>query len=165
MKKIVILCICAFAHLYGISSGFVAGALVKTLDGFIAIEQLNEHDIISVLGEDGVYTRKAVVIKSTCYVDHIVKLCIEDDEILLAGLKQEFLKFGDTKWTFAEDLVVGDQLLTSRGYVTIRGIKICACETDLHWLSVLEVANFYVSKYEIVVRDTNIFRHNVRDIS
>jgi hypothetical protein len=136
-----------------IEGGFSVGTRVKTLEGYIPIEQIKVGNKVASYNPQGQLVSGEVtqVIQKT--VDKLISIK-SDKETLLVTSDQRFYDPIDKKWVKAEDLTVDQVLFTSsHQFVDIKDVKVIQGQTTVYDISVKDHHNFYIADQEILVHN------------
>lgn len=147
-----ILIIALFFTTFLFGEGFVAGTLLKTADGYMAIEELREGDSVVCRDEEGNNT--IGVITGYCYheASHIVVLYFEHTSVICAQDQLLFLQ--GIGWQEAKNLAVGDTVINYAGEVcVVSAIEMCDAVKRIYDITVEDHHNFYVAELDILVHN------------
>jgi len=136
------------------TEGFLAGTLIKTVSGYVPIEQLIIGDIVvSYDHKNNCYTQYPITCVACSAADFCIKIQI-NDEYIYASPEQKFYVCNKRKWLAAHDLKVNDILMTVDGSeIGINAIKVINQQCTLHSLSVETNHTLCVSHNDIIAHN------------
>jgi hypothetical protein len=134
-------------------SGFSAGTLVKTVHGYIPIDQLSLNDNVICYDFVQAYVEKAVTHRLSYAARDCIALTINQQQIVTAS-NQQFYLFYQNAWKKASQLQVGDVLVESDNKrVVIEDICLLNYPVDLYDISVKDCHNFLITDHDIVAHN------------
>jgi hypothetical protein len=138
-----------------ITSCFVAGTLVRTLDGHRPIESLKVGD--QVLSQD--ISTAALGFQPILVVHHnppgaTMRLKLSDGETLVASTYHRFWRPG-LGWIMAKDLTTGDALRTLTGRVSVVSAE-PGPNVPVYNLDVAVTRTFFVGSHDALVHDNTL---------
>jgi hypothetical protein len=153
MKKIFLLLICLLtAYTYSIpdhQEGFVAGTLIKTVDGYKPIEELKAGD--EIIGDDNSDTKFVIEVSQKTIFSYI-KIFI-GNETISAAPHQKFYLAQQGTWIEAQDITTAHWLLGKPDiYFPVHLVEKVDQETEVYAISVQD-QTFYVTPYNIRVHN------------
>jgi hypothetical protein len=153
MKKFLLLLALVINNVY--AEGFLAGTLIKTKTGYIAIEQLEKDDLVLCYDGKGNYVEKPVTAVTKKETAHFLQFTI-NGEIINVAPEQKFYRPTKQRWTKAQHLTQKHVLLQHQAKL-VRIDKIIEIEQEatVFAITVADHHNFLVSRQDIVVH--NIF--------
>ena len=141
----------------GGKSCFVAGTLVRVLDGYKNIEDIQKGDLVLSYNIDKKINEYSEVVATMIHntTEAIYSLYIEDDIIEATGIHPFFVK-RDNKidWIEAENLLIGDYVLFADGiWHRVYDIEVQILSTTVYNFEVSGNHNYYVGKNSILVHN------------
>lgn len=141
----------------GGKSCFVAGTLVRVLDGYKNIEDIQKGDLVLSYNTDKKINEYSEVVATMIHntTEAIYSLYIEDDIIEATGIHPFFVK-RDKKvdWIEAENLLIGDYVLFADGtWHRVDDIEVKILSTTVYNFEVSGNHNYYVGKNSILVHN------------
>jgi Fe-S cluster biosynthesis and repair protein YggX len=156
-KQIILFILSLFFNLMLYAEGFIAGTLVKTLDGFTPIEQLKAQDrVISYCFKNKRYKRATVLSRYKWRVDKYLQVIVNGQDLNVTHNHRFYLLLKN-RWVKAEELKRGDILLSTSGIpIAVKEIKQINQPTQVYSLQIKHHHNFLVAHQGIVVHNIAI---------
>jgi|GEM_PF-6764261 len=141
-----------------LAEGFAAGTLVKTIDGYNAIENLKENDyVLSYDINNNTYTQSKIVKTLKRKTNQTVRIIIENAELEFDKQQKFFCPFAENCWVIPQDFNTNQYLFKqSSQLIPIQEIISTEKESSVYCLSLEGNHNFFVSKQEILVHNCAI---------
>ncbi|MHA1874810.1 MAG: Hint domain-containing protein [Promethearchaeota archaeon] len=129
--------------------GFLAGTLVRTEEGYIKIEEIQEGDNIISCDSNFIFQLHRVKFVIKRHVKQLIKITCGDETLIVAP-DQKFYS-STNEWIEASKLIDEQGLMCSYGLIAIDSIEVINEPIDVYSLSPEDSGYFYISKYNILV--------------
>ena len=136
------------------TEGFLAGTLVKTISGYVSIEQLIVGNIVvSYDHKSNCYTQYPITCIACSKTNSYIKIQV-NNEYIYASPEQKFYVHNQNKWLPAHALKPTDTLMTvNDSAITINAIEIINQQCTVHSLSIKTNHTFCVSHNDIIAHN------------
>jgi len=133
--------------------GFSGKAKVLTNNGYVAIESIRSGDSIICFDAKRLFVEGVVSSVSNCLEKLVIILSIREEKVISVK-GQKFFSSSSMNWIDAENIVVGDNLLTLDGNdVRVDSVKTVNEQRKLHKISVDTHNNFFVTYKNLLVHN------------